>query len=149
MKGNASRLLRRSMGLLAVLAALAFLIPAALKDAGPGLAQQAGFTVCPDAGKWALSVWTGAAGTPMSQAAATCSPKAIDTAFAWDYGPQGWLYWIAGADAVSTLKDADNQQAMFLHGGEVGPPPTPSPTPTATPTAVPTPAPTATPTAPY
>lgn len=121
------------------------------------LAQQAGFTVCPPASGWAMSVWAGASNTPTEQTITTCSRVAVTAVFYFDHNSQSWLFFIAGAP-ISTLMTLSNLQPVFLQGGEALPEPSPTPTatatptpaasPTATPTPTATPSPTATPTPP-
>ena len=132
MIGKASAFLRRSTGLLLLLAVLAVALPMLLKGDGPtpGLAQQPGFTACPPARGWVNAVWMGANNTPTGQALAACS--GADLAFSFDPA-QGWTWFIPGAPG-NTLADVDNLQPLWLHGGAAGPTPTPTPSPTPTPT---------------
>ncbi|HKZ50192.1 MAG TPA: hypothetical protein VJ256_00335, partial [Dehalococcoidia bacterium] len=60
---------------------------------GRSLAQ-GGFTVCPPTGGLAMSVWTGASNTPVSQAIVTCVGGALITSvFYFDHLTQGWLFF--------------------------------------------------------
>jgi hypothetical protein len=97
---------------------------------------------CPQAGKWAISVWGGADGTDTGEALATCGAVPV-AAYSLDPETGGWSYWFGGQSGMATLTTVDNMQGVLALGAMGGPPPSPSPTPTATPT--PTPTPTATP----
>ena len=77
--------------------ALAVLTLAWALAAGSSEAQQDGMHNCPQAGKWAISVWGGADGTETSQALATCGPGAVDFAYSLDPGTNGWLGLLRGA----------------------------------------------------
>jgi len=106
---------------------------------GPGSseADQGAMHNCPQAGKWAISVWSGDDGTGAEQAFATCDAGAIAAAYYLDPQTQGWQRWFAGRPLVSTLEALNDMQGVIALGA-VGAPP-PSPTPTATPVATPTP----------
>ncbi len=105
---------------------------------GPGSseAQQGAMHNCPQAGKWAISVWDGADGTDTGEALATCGEGAVGVAYSIDPDTQGWLRWFAERPEMTTLSILDNMQGIIVLGGEVVPTPTPMPTPTPTPTPV-------------
>jgi len=85
---------------------------------GPSPAQGT-FTVCPPAGGWAMSVWTGPDDTPVDQAIATCTEAPVVSAFWFDHQSQSWLQYIDGApEEINTLKALNNLQPVFLRGGQ-------------------------------
>ena len=106
---------------------------------GPGVseAQQDTMHNCPQPGKWAISVWSGADDTDVGQALDTCGAGSVDAAYHLDPQTQGWSRWFAGQPGLSTLASLDNMQGVIARGSAMAPPPTPSPTPTATPTTIP------------
>ena len=85
---------------------------------------------CPQAGKWAISVWGGADGTDAAQALATCGEPAVAAAYYLDPQTQGWSRWFAGRPEMTTLSTLDNMQAMIALGSLSPPPAAPTPTPT-------------------
>jgi len=107
--------------------------------------QQGIMRNCPQAGKWAISVWDGPDGTDIDEALATCGAVPVIAAYYLDPQTQGWSYWFAGQPGIRTLSKLDNTQGILALGSAVTPT-TPTPSPTATPTAIPTPTPTPTPT---
>jgi hypothetical protein len=123
----------------------------------PG-AGEAAMHNCPQAGKWAISVWNGPNGTETGEALATCGAGGVDFAYYLDPATNGWLGYFEGHADISQLLTLDNKQGVIAHGtmGTPGPTltptpkptrtPTPTPTRTPTPTPSPTPTPTATPT---
>jgi len=104
---------------------------------GVSEAQQGTMHNCPQAGKWAISVWNGADGTEAGQALDTCGAGAVAAAYSLDPQTGVWSRWFAGKPDVSNLPPlADMQGVLSL--GAVGAPPQPAtPTPVATPTAMP------------
>jgi hypothetical protein len=86
---------------------------------------------CPQAGKWAISVWDGPDGTETSAALATCGAVPVAAAYYLDPQTQGWSRWFAGQPGMSTLATMNNNQGVIAAGAMAGP--SPSPTPTATP----------------
>ncbi len=127
---------------------------------GSSQAQQDAVQNCPQAGKWAISVWGGVDGTDAGQALASCSAPSVAAAYWIDPETQAWLRWFAGRPEISDLAPLQRGQGRLVLGDSNAPPtPTPtltqettatseaSPTPeaTATPEATPTPEPTATP----
>lgn len=143
------------VGLLAGLAVLAAMLMG--HPTGRVGIAQGGFTTCPDPGKLAWAVWTGPDDTPIEEAVATCSPRAVAAALAWDDALQTWLFWVPHQEASNTLTTVNNSEPLFLIGGpaEAAPSPTPTltplpitlrPRPTTTPAWTPTPTPTPGPT---
>ena len=59
--------------------------------AGSSEAQQDGMHNCPQAGKWAISVWDGQDGSETGEALATCGEGAVDFAYYLDPETNGWL----------------------------------------------------------
>jgi hypothetical protein len=95
---------------------------------------------CPQAGKWAISVWDGPSGTDTGQALATCGAGAVSAAYYIDPNTQGWLRWFAGRPEVTNLNTVNDKQGVIALGASGAPPP--ASTPTTTPAATPTPTPT-------
>lgn len=109
-------------------------------------AQQDSMHNCPQAGNWAISVWSGDDGTDTGEALAACGPGAVDFAYYIDPDTQQWLRYFVGRAEISNLLTLDDMQGVIAHGPVGAPTPTATLTPTPMPTATPTPAPTATPT---
>ena len=99
---------------------------------GPGSseAQQDGMHNCPQAGKWAISVWDGQDGTETGEALATCGEGAVDFAYYLDPETNGWLGYFEGQLEISKLLTLDNKQGVIAHGAMGAPPRTPTPEPT-------------------
>lgn len=93
-------------------------------------AQQDAMYNCPQAGKWAISVWNGDDGTTTSEALATCDAAGVDAAYYIDPETQAWQRWFAGRPELSTLGTLGNMQGVIAVGTTGAVPPTPSPTPT-------------------
>ncbi|MGQ9572146.1 MAG: hypothetical protein ACUVV3_03010 [Dehalococcoidia bacterium] len=92
-------------------------------------AQQGAMQNCPQAGKWAISVWSGADGTDAGQALATCGVGVVDFAYYLDPVTNGWLGYFEGRPEASKLETLDGMQGVIAHGAVGAPPPTPSPSP--------------------
>jgi len=88
---------------------------------------------CPQAGKWAISVWGGADSTETGQALATCGAGAVDAAYYLDPDTQQWLGYFVGYAEISTLLTLDNRQGVIALGGAAVPTVTPVPSLTPTP----------------
>jgi hypothetical protein len=101
--------------------------------AGSSEAQQDGMHNCPQAGKWAISVWDGADGTETGEALATCGEGAVDFAYYLDPETNGWLGYFEGHADISQLLTLDNKQGVIAHGAVGAPPRTPTPEPTPSP----------------
>lgn len=85
---------------------------------------------CPQAGKWAISLWTGPDDTEIGEALATCGEGAVDAAYFLDPDTQQWSRWIGGRPDVSNFSRADDLQVLMLFGGaEAVPPVAPTPIP--------------------
>jgi hypothetical protein len=99
---------------------------------GSSEAQQDAMQNCPQAGKWAISVWSGDDGTDADQAFATCNEGGVAAAYSID--AQGnWSGWFADQPDFSELTTLDDMQGVIALGGtEV--PASPTPSPTASPT---------------
>jgi len=103
-------------------------------EIGPSQAQQGAMQNCPQAGKWAISVWSGNDGTETGQALATCGEGAAVAAYYLDPETQVWWRWFAGRPEVSNLVTLDDMQGALALGAAVAGTPTPGPSPTPTPT---------------
>jgi len=102
---------------------------------GASHAADAAMHNCPQANKWAISVWEGSDGTDTGQALATCGAVPVIAAYYLDPQTQGWSYWFAGQPGLSTLLTLDKGQGVLALGGFEAPV-----TPTITPIPSPTPA---------
>jgi len=106
---------------------------AVLAWAGPSEAQQGAMRGCPQAGRWAISVWDGDDGADASQALATCGEVPVVAAYYLDPQTQGWSRWFAGQPGLSTLSTLSKWQGVLALGILVTPTATPAPTLTPTP----------------
>jgi Tol biopolymer transport system component len=88
-------------------------------------AQQNGMHNCPQAGRWAISVWGGADGTDTGEALATCGEDAVSAAYYLDPQTGGWLRWFSGRPDISNLTTLNALQGIIALGS-------PSATPAAT-----------------
>jgi hypothetical protein len=79
---------------------------------------------CPQAGKWAISVWDGDNGTAPEQAFATCSGGGIAVAYYVDPQTQAWSRWFAGRSDISNLSSLSDKQGLLTLGAATGPTPT-------------------------
>ena len=79
-------------------------------------AQQGTMHNCPQANKWAISVWDGADGTDTGQALATCGAGAVDFAYYIDPNTQAWWRYFVGRPAISNLLTLDDMQGVIAHG---------------------------------
>jgi hypothetical protein len=111
---------------------IALTLLAALWAGGSGLsqAQDGSLFNCPEAGKWAISVWDGADGTDTDPALATCGNDAVSAAYSLDSHTGGWLRWFPGRPEISNLTTLNDLQGIIALGS-------PSASPAAT-TAAPT-----------
>jgi hypothetical protein len=98
--------------------------------AGSSEAQQDGMYNCPQAGKWAISVWENADGAETGQALATCGAGVVDFAYYLDPATNSWLGYFAGRPEVSKLLTLNNIQGIIAHGAMGAPPRTSTPEPT-------------------
>ena len=73
---------------------------------------------CPEPGKWAISVWNGATGTPPSGALATCSSVRVAAAYWIDPQTQLWKRHFDGRADISNLADLRELQGLVTLGGE-------------------------------
>jgi hypothetical protein len=78
--------------------------------------QESAMHNCPQAGKWAISVWSGADGTATGQALAACEPGTVDFAYSLDPGTNGWLGYFEGHADISKLLTLNNMQGIVAHG---------------------------------
>jgi beta-lactamase superfamily II metal-dependent hydrolase/putative hemolysin len=85
-------------------------------EIGPSQAQQGAMQNCPQAGKWAISVWGGADGTEASEALAACGQDAVEVAYYIDPDTQVWWRWFAGKPDVSNLSMVNDMQGVLALG---------------------------------
>jgi beta-lactamase superfamily II metal-dependent hydrolase len=90
-------------------------------------AQDATMHNCPQAGKWAISVWSGDDGTGAEQAFATCDDAGVAVAYTIDPETQAWSRWFADRPEMTTLSTLDNMQGVITQGSVSVLPPTPTP----------------------
>jgi hypothetical protein len=91
---------------------------------GSSEAQQGAMQNCPQAGKWAISVWSGDDGTDASQAFATCDDGGVAVAYSIDPVTQQWSRWFSDRPELNTLTTVDDMQGVLALGG-AGTPATP------------------------
>jgi hypothetical protein len=111
---------------------------------GSSEAQQDAMQNCPQASKWAISVWSGDDDTDTGEALATCGAGVVDFAYSLDRVTNNWQSYFLALPAGSTLQTLDDMQGVVAHGAVGAPAVSATPAATATPLA--TPSPTATPT---
>ena len=85
---------------------------------GPLPPAPAGMLGCPQAGKWAMSVWSGASGTPIEQAVASCTGVTIAAAYWLDPHTQTWSQYFPGRPEISNLTSLSQMQGIITLGGE-------------------------------
>ena len=90
---------------------------------GPGSseAQQDAMYNCPQAGKWAISVWSGQDGTDTGEALATCG-EGVDLAYYIDPDTQQWLGYFVGRADISTLPTLSDKQGVIARGSAAATP---------------------------
>ena len=66
---------------------------------------------CPQAGKWAISVWSGP-DVDTAEALETCGPGAVDAAYYIHPLTQTWRVFFRGQPAISDLNTLDDLQAV-------------------------------------
>ena len=71
---------------------------------------------CPQAGKWAISVWEGANSTDISQALSSCGEGAMEAAYSLDPETQVWSRWFANEPEISNLSSLDDVQGLMALG---------------------------------
>ena len=113
------RSLKRKLALLSLAAMLALGLMAFVWAIGIGSseAQQGAMQNCPQAGRWAISVWSGDDGTDAEQALATCGEGAMAVAYSIDPETQNWLRYFAGRPEISNLTALNNMQGVLALGG--------------------------------
>jgi hypothetical protein len=79
-------------------------------------AQDGGVYHCPEAGKWAISVWDGGDGMDTGQALATCGSDAVSAAYYLEPQTGGWLRWFAGRPEISNLTTLNDLQGIIALG---------------------------------
>jgi hypothetical protein len=118
--------------------------------AGAGLKEAVADTMlgCPQPGKWAISVWSGASGTATDQAVASCVDAPVAAAYWIDPQTQEWKRYFDGRPDISNLTALEETQGVIALGRGPGPTPTPTESPMATPAQSPAPTATASPSTP-
>ncbi len=111
-----------------LLAAGAILVPVLVVlvwtlDVGSSEAQQGAMQNCPQAGKWAISVWSGDDGTATDQALATCGVGAVAAAYWLDPETQEWSRYFRGRPEISSLAALNDMQGIIALGGACEPSP--------------------------
>ena len=88
--------------------------------AAPSAQEQAGGQMegCPQPGKWAISVWTGAAGTATDDALATCPSVTVTGAYAIDPQTQTWKRYFDGRPQITNLLTLGEMQGVITLGGQ-------------------------------
>jgi Tol biopolymer transport system component len=76
---------------------------------------QGHLTVCPEAGKWAISVWDGPSGTATGDALTTCADVSIGAVYWLDPATQRWWRYFPGLD-ISDLLTLDAHQPIIVRG---------------------------------
>jgi hypothetical protein len=85
---------------------------------GWSLAHDATIHNCPQADKWAMSVWGGADDTAIDQAVASCPEASVAAAYWIDPQTQAWQRWFPGQPEISSLTSLDHMQAVIAFGRE-------------------------------
>jgi hypothetical protein len=99
---------------------------------GPSEAQEDAMHNCPQASRWAISVWSGADGTDIGQALDTCDTGSVAAAYSLDPQTGVWSRWFDGQPGISNLETLDDMQGVLALGAVTAPMPSPTPTPTLT-----------------
>jgi Tol biopolymer transport system component len=73
-------------------------------------------TVCPSAGKWAISVWDGPSGTATGDALTTCADVSIDAVYWLDPATQLWWRYFPELLDISNLLTLDALQPIIIRG---------------------------------
>ena len=123
----------RKLALLFLPGALALGLLALVWTIGAGSSQagQGAMHNCPQAGGWAISVWTGEE-AETGEALDTCGAGAIDAAYYIDPFSQAWRVFFKGQPAISDLDTLHDMQAIATIGSPTATPATaaqPAPTP--------------------
>jgi competence protein ComEC len=127
-----SRMKKLALLSLATILALGLLALIWAMTTGSSQAQQGAMQNCPQAGKWAISVWSGDEGIGAEQAFATCDDAGVAVAYTIDLDTQQWSRWFADRPELNTLTTLDDMQGVLALGAF-------QPTPTITPIPSPTP----------
>jgi hypothetical protein len=90
-------------------------------------AQQDAMYNCPQAGKWAISVWSGPNDVDTETALATCPEMPVTAAYWLDPDAQQWLRYFQGRPDITNLLTVDNLQGLLALGGAGAPTPTSTP----------------------
>jgi hypothetical protein len=88
---------------------------------GSSQAQQGAMHNCPQAGKWAISVWDGDDATDADDAFATCDEGGVAVAYSIDPATQQWSRWFADRPELNTLTTVDDMQGVLALGGAAAP----------------------------
>ena len=71
---------------------------------------------CPQAIKWAISVWDGPDDVETGEAVATCGPQAVAAAYYFDPISQSWSRWFAERPEISNLTTLNGLQGIVTLG---------------------------------
>jgi beta-lactamase superfamily II metal-dependent hydrolase len=112
-----SRMERLALLFLATILALGLVALVCATGIGSSQAQQGAMQSCPQAGKWAISGWSGDDGTDAGQALATCDEETIAVAYSIDPDTQAWSRWFADRPDISTLTTLNDMQGVLTLGG--------------------------------
>jgi competence protein ComEC len=127
-----SRMRRVTLLFLAGMLVLGLLTLAWAMGIGSSQAQQGAMQNCPQAGKWAISVWSGDEASDADDAFATCDEAGVAVAYSIDPVTQQWSRWFSDRPELNTLTILDDMQGVLALGAF-------EPTPTITPIPSPTP----------
>jgi len=78
--------------------------------------EPGGIANCPQAGRWAISVWSGEDGTDTGQALGACGEGAVAAAYFIDPDTQVWRRWFVGRPDISNLSTLDRGQGIVRLG---------------------------------
>jgi hypothetical protein len=103
------------------LLALAVVAVAWATGFGSSEAQEGAMQNCPQAGKWAISVWSGDDATDADEALATCNAGGVEVAYSIDPDTQAWSRWFADRPEINTLTALDDMQGVLALGAAGAP----------------------------
>jgi hypothetical protein len=108
--------LNNGQGVLALGSAAAAASPVEERGVTASSAQQGSMNNCPRPGRWAISVWDGAPGTPVGEALATCAGAEVEAAYSIDPETQGWHGYLLDNPDISNLTALDHMQGVLTFG---------------------------------
>ena len=107
--------LKSCLTALIAVVALASLAASWASSSSPTEAEAGTMYNCPQAGKWAISVWSGER-TATAEALDTCGAGAVDAAYYIHPLTQTWRVFFRGQPAISDLNGLDDLQAVATLG---------------------------------